>query len=78
MPAIGSVSRCRSAGWIQAVASYAPATGVTLHMWSMCPWVSRTATGLRPFSRTTCSTAGAASLPGSTTTHSVPGPVATR
>ena len=27
MPAIGSVSRCRSLGWIQAVASYPPATG---------------------------------------------------
>ena len=35
MPAIGSVSRCRSSGWIQAVASYVPQTGSTENMWSM-------------------------------------------
>ncbi len=56
MPAIGSVSRCRSCGWIQAVASYVPATGATHHMWSMCPWVTSTATGLRRCSRTTSAT----------------------
>ena len=43
------------------------------HMWSMWPWVSRTATGLSRCSRTTSSMPGAASLPGSTITHSLPG-----
>ena len=76
MPAIGSVSRCRSLGWIHAVASYDPATGATHHMWSMWPWVTSTATGLSRCSRTTAATPSAASLPGSTTTHSEPGPVA--
>ena len=54
-----------------------PATGATHHMWSTCPWVTSTATGLSRCSRTTSATPGAASLPGSTTTHSLPGPVAT-
>ena len=76
MPAIGLASRCRSSGWIQAVASYVPATGATHHMWSTCPWVTSTATGLSRCSATTSATPGAASLPGSMTTHSVPGPVA--
>src|SRR5687767_7249423 len=45
-------------------------------MWSRCPWVARTAIGLSRCSRTTWATPSAASLPGSITTHSVPGPVA--
>ena len=48
MPAIGSVSRCRSLGWIQAVASYVPATGATHHMWSTWPWVTQHGDGLEP------------------------------
>ena len=47
------------------------------HMWSMWPWVTSTATGLSRCSRTTSATPSAASLPGSMTTHSAPGPVAT-
>ena len=77
MPAMGSASRCRSAGWIQAVASYAPATGATHHMWSTCPWVTRTLTGFSRCSRTTSATPSVASMPGSITTHSVPAAVAT-
>ena len=41
------------AGWIQAVASYAPATGATHHMWSTWPWVTSTLTGLSRCSATT-------------------------
>ncbi len=59
------------------MASYVPDTGVTLHMWSRCPWVSSTATGFSRCSLTTSAMPGAASLPGSTTTHSAPGAVAT-
>ena len=43
------------------------------HMWC----VASTLTGLRRCSRTTWATPSAESLPGSTTTHSAPGPVAT-
>ena len=49
-------SRCRSPGWIHAVASYVPATGATHHMWSTWPWVTSTATGLSRCSRTTSAT----------------------
>ena len=77
MPAIGSARRWRSAGWTQAVASYAPATGATHHTWSTWPCVTRTLTGLSRCSATTRATPSVASMPGSMTTHSEPGAVAT-
>ena len=43
-------------------------------MWSTWPWVTSTATGLSRCSRTTSATPAAASLPGSTTTHSAARP----
>ena len=58
-------------------ASYAPATGATQNMWSTWPWVSSTLTGLRRCCSTSRATPSVASMPGSMTTHSEPGAVAT-
>ncbi len=74
----GSISSSRSRLWIQALEAYSAHNGVTLKVWSRCPWVSSTATGFSRCSAITSATVGAASMPGSTITHSSPVPVATR
>jgi hypothetical protein len=74
----GSVSSTRSSVCTQQVASLDRHSGVTENMWSRCPWVSNTATGLSRCSATRSVTPSTASIPGSMITHSAPGSVATR
>ena len=69
----GSASMKRSSGWIHAGMSSPSQTGVTDHMWSMWPWVSRTATGVSLCRAITSRSPSSASCPGSTTMHDSPG-----
>src|SRR6266545_4071069 len=55
----------------------APARGATVHRWSRCPWVSSAATGFRRCRAHSSAIPGRASWPGSTTSASEPGAVAT-
>src|SRR4029453_12125680 len=63
-PARGSVSRCRSSGWMKAGMPWAPARGATVQTWSRWPWVSRAATGLRRWRRHSSAMPSRASWPG--------------
>ena len=45
-PFIGSASMLRSSGWMNAGTSCPSHTGATENVWSKCPWVSSTATGV--------------------------------